>query len=299
MTQTISSDYSADTLLVDRALPVIDTVVRRRCRHWKMANDLRDDVRAEVMVRLVKRLRDSESAPIGGFEEYVAGVTSRVIDDVIRALSPEWARLKHRVRYVLGHDDRFRVVTLADGRVSCSLQAVPLLGQRRVRTHAADALARTMIDILRHGEREPLLDELVNEIAARTGVAEPIRTSGEHIAATRMPDPGALVESAQSLRSLWSEIAELPRRQRLALLLNARDVAGDSVLRLLVAEGIVSSCELASALELREADVDLFLGRLPLMDLAIADSLHVTRQQVINLRRAARDRLARRMARKR
>jgi hypothetical protein len=33
------------------------------------------------------------------------------------------------------------------------------------------------------------------------------------------------------------------------------------------------------------------------MDAAIAERLRVTRQQVINLRKAARDRLARRMAR--
>jgi hypothetical protein len=83
------------------------------------------------------------------------------------------------------------------------------------------------------------------------------------------------------------------------LLLNARDPAGDSVLRLLIAEGIVTSRELALAVEVRESDLEPLMGRLPMMDMAIAESLQVTRQQVINLRSAARDRLARRMARTR
>jgi len=295
MTRAISSDCASDVQMVDRAVPVIDAVIRRRCRYWRMANDVREDVRSEVFVRLVKRLRDEESEPIGAFDEYVAGVTSRVIDDVIRASSPEWTLLKHRIRYVLNHDDRFRVITFADGRILCSLQSPPVFGRRRVRTQAAIALAQTMIDLLwRDAERT--VDDLVNDVAHQTGVAHPIRMSGEPIAA-RMPDAESAVESTQYLARLWSEIVELPSRQRLALLLNARDAAGDSVLRLLVAERIVSAHDLAAALEVRELELDSLWGRVPLMDIAIAERLHVTRQQVINLRKSARDRLARRMAR--
>src|SRR6185436_910434 len=274
------SDRSPEMLLVDRALPVIDTVIARRCRYWKMASDLREDMRAEALLRLVRRLRDADAEPIAGFEEYVAAVTSRVIDDIIRAVSPEWTRLKHRIRYVLAHDDRFRAAVLHDGRSVCSLEPASKFGGRRVRTQAADVLARSMIDVLRGGEM--LIDELVNEIAARTGVGDPTHITGEHMASVRTPAPGAAAESAQSLRSLWKEIVELPRRQRLALLLHARDAAGDSVVRLLVAEAIVPASDLASALEVREAELDDLLGRLPLMDAMIAESLQVTRQQVIN-----------------
>jgi hypothetical protein len=299
MTLTISSDSSSDTLLFDRALPVIDTVVGRRCHYWTVANDLREDVRAEVLMRLVKRLRDPESAPIAGFDEYVAGVTSRVIDDAIRAAAPEWARLKHRVRYVLDHDDRFRVTLCAGGQLVCSLQPSSLLSRRRVRSYAADALARTMIDVLRHGEHERPIDDLVNAVAERTGVADAVRMSGHRFAPSRAAEAETALESADYLGRLWSEIVELPRRQRLALLFNARDAAGDSVLQLLISEAIVSSPEAAAAVEVAEEELRSLLGRLPLMDAEIAESLQVTRQQVINLRSAARDRLARRMARTR
>lgn len=293
MTETISA---FDVELVDRALPVIDAVIGRRNRHWKLTLDVRDDVRSEVFVRLVKRLRDEESEPIGGFEEYVAGVTSRVIDDVIRSAAPEWARLKHRVRYVLTHDDRFRVAAFADGRIVCSLRLTPVLGAKRVQTQAATALAQTMIELMRD-HAQPTVDELVSAVAQRTGIAEPVHIDGDSVVAVRAADVESAVESTQYFSRLWSEIVQLPARQRLALLLNARDAAGESVLRLLISEKIVTASEIAAALEVDAADLDALWNDLPLMDSAIAERLQVTRQQVINLRKAARDRLARRMAR--
>lgn len=295
----LSAGGMADDAVVARAVPVIDTVIRRRCRYWKIADDARDDLRSEALVRLLKRLRDPERTPIEAFDEYVAGVTSRVIDDLVRAISPEWARLKHRIRYVLNHDDRFRVSILADGRIRCSLHPAPVDGTRRVRTRAGDVLTRMVLDVLAQPEEERTIDDLVNAVAARMGIADPIHTCGDHPATTHISSPLSVVESTESLRRLWSEIVALPRRQRLALLLNARDAAGDSVLRLLVAERIVTTRQLAATLEIGEAEFEALWNGVPLIDAAIAELLQVTRQQVINLRKAARDRLARRMERPR
>jgi len=288
-----------DEALFARAVPVIDAVIRRRCRNWKIAADVPGEVRSEVLLRLVRRLRDRESDPIERLDEYIAAVASRVIDDLVRVALPEWARLKHRVRYVLDHDDRFVMTLSGDGRTICAPEAGNLFSRRRVRSSAADALAKTMLEVLHQLERAPSLDDLVTEVAARCGIADPVHADIVHIAAPRMHEPDAPFQSLQSLRALWTEIRELPRRQRLALLLNARDSAGDSVLRLLIESHVVTACELALAVEVRESDLDSLIERLPMRDLAIADSLQLTRQQVINLRSAARDRLARRTSRKR
>jgi hypothetical protein len=156
-----------------------------------------------------------------------------------------------------------------------------------------------VLDVLAHPEEGRTIDDLVNAVAARMGIADPIRTSGDHIAAAHTSSPLSIVESTESLHRLWSEIVALPRRQRLALLLNARDPAGESVLRLLVAERIVTMRELAATLEISVAELDALWSAVPLIDAAIAERLQVTRQQVINLRKAARDRLARRMERPR
>jgi hypothetical protein len=285
-----------DDALFARAVAVIDAVVRRRCRNWKLAADVPHEVRSEVLLRLMRRLRDRESDPIARFEDYVAGITSRVIDDMVRSALPEWARLKHRVRYVLDHDDRFALTVYADGRTGCAAPAKPF-GQRRVQTRAADELAQMMLEFLRDDERP--IDDLVNQIAGRLGIIDPVHVEPASVSVSAALDPGVGLESLQSLNELWREIRALPPRQRLALLLNARDAAGDSVMRLLIESGVVTARELALAVDVRESDLEPLIARLPMMDVAIAEWLQVTRQQVINLRSAARDRLARRTSRKR
>ena len=284
-----------DDALFARAVVVIDGVIRRRCRGWKIAADVPAEVRSEVLLRLLRRLRDQESDPIERLEDYVAAIASRVIDDLVRAAFPEWARLKHRVRYVLEHDDRF--VVSSDGRNILALAPSLPSGGRRVRSSTAAALAKTMIGVLRELYSPRSIDELVSEVAARSGIADPIHADAVRMAGPRMQEPDVAVESLQTLRALWMEIESLPTRQRLALLLNARDPAGDSVLRLLLESSAATRPELARALDVRERELESFIARLPLRDLAIADRLQLTRQQVINLRRAARDRLARRTSR--
>jgi hypothetical protein len=103
------------------------------------------------------------------------------------------------------------------------------------------------------------------------------------------------LENLQSLRSLWSEIAELPPNQRVALLLGARDASGESVLRLLPGTGIATIRQIAETLLLDARALAELWRALPLDDNRVAAMLRMTRQQVINLRRSARDRLKRRL----
>jgi RNA polymerase sigma factor (sigma-70 family) len=251
-----------------------------------------DDLRGEAVLRLLRRLREmaDENTAIENFEAYVAGIASRVIDDAVRVARPEWTRLKNRVRYLVTHDDRFRLssggefVSLANGRTA------------RVRTAAARELAKSAIDVLATAGRQLGIDDLVSALAERAGVSDDLALWPQPPAST---DPAAQLETVETLRCLWNEIAALPPRQRAALLLHARDSGGESVLRLLFATAIVSSGDAAAALEIHPRDLASLLEDLPLSDRVIARRLGVTPQQVINLRKAARDRLARRMARPR
>ncbi|HEX8409823.1 MAG TPA: hypothetical protein VF883_13260, partial [Thermoanaerobaculia bacterium] len=107
-------------------------------------------------------------------------------------------------------------------------------------------------------------------------------------------DPTGSLEATQFLTVLWQEIRLLPLPQRTALLLQARDSGGESVTCLLPLAGIAGIDAIAEALEMAaESFVELW-PRLPLDDRTIAGILGVTRQQVINLRQAARNRLSRR-----
>ncbi len=108
-------------------------------------------------------------------------------------------------------------------------------------------------------------------------------------------DADVVLAEVQSMQSMWNEILALPLQQRAALLLNLRDPNGGSALWLIASAAIASVRKIAAALEWPAEDFANIWPRLPLSDLDIAQRLAVTRQQVINLRQAARQRLARRI----
>jgi hypothetical protein len=91
------------------------------------------------------------------------------------------------------------------------------------------------------------------------------------------------------------EICGLPRPQRVALLLNLRDAQRRDALTLLPLIGIASLRDLANVLEIEPQRFAEIWNALPLDDLSIGALLRISRQQVINLRKSARERLARRM----
>ena len=97
------------------------------------------------------------------------------------------------------------------------------------------------------------------------------------------------------LERLWGEILQLPARQRAALLLNLRDDEGRGMIELWPQTGIAQMAELARALDLTESALRELWPTLPRDDQWIAERLGITRRQVINLRKCARERLARRL----
>jgi hypothetical protein len=104
------------------------------------------------------------------------------------------------------------------------------------------------------------------------------------------------LEHRSWLKRLWEEILLLPLRQRLALLLNLRDEHGGAALPLFPATGVASMRQIAAALEMEAVALAGIWNQLPLADQTIAARLSVNRQQVINLRKSARERLGRRLA---
>jgi hypothetical protein len=79
------------------------------------------------------------------------------------------------------------------------------------------------------------------------------------------------------------------------LLLNLRDHEGGNALTLFVLLGIAGIDRLAAAVGMSANELAEIWSELPLGDAAIAARLGVTRQQVINLRKSARERLRRRL----
>jgi hypothetical protein len=78
-------------------------------------------------------------------------------------------------------------------------------------------------------------------------------------------------------------------------LLNLRAADSAPAVSLLPIVGVASIRTIAETLEFSAESFAALWKSLPLEDLAIADLLGVTRQQVINLRKSARERLTRRI----
>jgi hypothetical protein len=142
------------------------------------------------------------------------------------------------------------------------------------------------------------LDDLVNIVAdicrEKDQPDEPLDTVMNLAAPTL--DFETILEQQHMLALLWQEVCELPRRQRLALLLNFKDARGQDLVSLLPYTRTATIEQIAKAIDFPLVEFLRLWNKLPLDDATIAELLGATRQQVINLRKCARERLERRMS---
>jgi len=151
--------------------------------------------------------------------------------------------------------------------------------------------------------RRPLeLDELVNIIGELWQIQEPKQTTRVEEEDSGLPSSSGASQSTldqleirRYLKHLWMEICELPSGQRMALLFNLRDGNGEDGLDLFHLTGTATLEQIASSMQISLNEFWKLWPTLPLDDLAIAQRMNLTRQQVINLRKSARQRLGRRM----
>jgi DNA-directed RNA polymerase specialized sigma24 family protein len=292
--------------LIAESQPVIDGVLARfrRSRTLVTPEDA-EDINSTIHLRLVQKLRSVAAAPdeaIENFRGYVATLAYNAVNDHLRKRFPEWTRLKARLRYALTHDSRLAIWPGAAGLL-CGLAAwqgceahvsePPAMATLAAadRGDAASALEQ----IFRAAGGSVLFDDVVDVIAEAWSVVD-LETapldglSDASVAATRLED-------LDFARALWVEIRELRPMQRKALLLNLRYGGETNIVSLLVLGGIARFDEIAEALEMSSAELASIWRRLPIDDSTLAARFGVTRQQIINLRKAARDRLNRRLRR--
>jgi DNA-directed RNA polymerase specialized sigma24 family protein len=304
-------------LLERDASPLAWEVIRGHLRGPAKA-DL-DDVHAGVLLRLAAHLRDlrlrgAAASPIRAFASYVAVIAHNACHAFLRERSPQRARLRTRARYVLTRDPRLALWEGSGREWLCgpargrgapwNPESVTRLAEmsRQIAPISFPDLVPAVLDRLEGPAR---FDDLVDALAAILGVSDepPSSRSREEDDSAPRPrevaDPAPSAEEALHQRTflvrLWSEIRELPPRQRAALLLNLRDADGRGMIGLFPITEIATVAALAQALEMPEARLQELWDSLPRDDEWIAGLLGVTRRQVINLRKCARERLARRL----
>ena len=255
---------------------------------------------ATVHLRVIGRLQALCEAPddaVAAFEDYVATLTYNVLHDHLRRRYPERTRLRNRLRYVLTRDPRLALwdtpagpaagLAAWRGRSETGPLPVEATDAMRDAKKPADAVA----EIVRAAGRPVTLDALVQAAGEWWGITDVHAALAEQGGS----DTALQFENREFLRALWREIRELPAAQRKALLLNLRDPETVNVAALIALTGTAPFDDIAAAVELTARELAEIWNDLPLDDLRIASLLGMTRQQVINLRKSARQRLARRM----
>ena len=271
---------------------------------------------------------------IESFRAYVGATGANGCRAWLRARHPERTRLQNQLRYLLRHDPELALWEGSDGVLVCGLAGWrdrspgelrdllarapgdPGAPQARELALGGPARAIPLPELVRRlllwRGRPWAFRELQNATADLLGVQDrpPLSLSGESAAAGdgEGADPQPSIDLAETragahrelegrqfLVALWHEVRELPLGQRRALLLNLRDDQGRDRLALLTLTGLTTRGALARLLELPEAELEELWDELPLDDRTIAQRFDLTARQVINLRKSARARLARRL----
>ena len=279
------------------------------------ALDLAQSIRVLLVSELHKLKSNSGQRVITDFRQYVAVKAYSACADYFRQKHPQRWRLKNALRYQLKQNGRFTLQENERGKWVCGLRtwtAEP--GSRRA--EAADVgllfpdgtsrllqlpLSELLENLLERAGGPLALDRVVGIVAEVKGIKDrPLESFDQDKVLNESlfnPIPGADagLEQHLYLGRLWEEVSSLPALQRSALLLNLRDANSDSVIAFVPYLGIASKNEIAELIGIPEERFAQLWNDLPLEDSAIAQLLGITRQQVINLRKTARERLARRM----
>ncbi len=307
-------------LLDPGILQLIQRTVTHELARSRRAASAIDDVTAEVHMRLVARLqawRAGAEDPVDNLHGYARTLALHACYGVLRREFPERTRLRNKVRYVLTHHPDMAIDTDESGQSTArltTLRRAPAGGSTRAwlddPTGVSERLGlgpSTPIPqltrrVLEHCDVPPRLDELVDGLARVLGIADAPLVTEDASGAVGVdlpspePDIAALLEHREALGQVWLELLELPPGQRAALLLNLRDADGSALIQTFPATGIADKAALAGALGMTMADLEVLWPDLPLDDLRVAARLGITQQQVINLRKSGRARLARRLA---
>ena len=289
------------------------------------------EIESEVMALLLTELNKLQQAAapdvIGNFRSYVAVVTFHACARYLNQKNPQRGQLKRRLRYLLTTRTDFALWQSAEKNWLCGFKqwqdqegyraktgssARQINGSRQLAHFAAQGsqnaehlpLEELLPAMLNWAGTPVAFEELVNVIAGLQGLKKQVpHSDGDGEAAAeelaQLPDPradiAAELDQRLYLQRLWAEICELPHRQRVALLLNLKDAQGRGMIALFPLTSVATMPQLAATLEMPLEHFAAIWNELPWEDAAIALNLGLTRQQVVNLRKCARERLARRM----
>ena len=320
------SDELLRAIIDEHADPIIKKILRSKLRvslngggtqQNQDALEIAGDLRASIISTLRALRQNPNQTAIASFPDFVAIKTYSACADYFRERNPRRWRLKGLLRRRLRQNPRFALWQAEDKRWYAGFSGRPETGTQAEQSDAYDSASHPPDGKL--SEAQVKSDEFLGDLFARSGgpigFDQVVKIAAEtwHI---HDPPPESLdaggserddhftsseprvdlaLEQRLFFEQVWREVCQLPVLQRAALLLNLRDSRDGGVISFLPFLGVASKEELARLLEMPHEDFQKLWNELPLDDSRIAQMFGITRQQVINLRKTARERLARRM----
>lgn len=299
-----------ERIIVHEVRPLVTGVIARSARgDVPLADEDAHDVAVQITLRMIRKLRATatvEEESIQCLTAYVTTLTQHAIHDIQRRRSPERTRFKSRLRYLLMHDpafglwdhdagatcgfDAWRDRDPVDAPAAAAVRAARRIGSQQP-ARAVRAVFQEVGVPIRFSHLVTMLVEAWNVVESEPDA--PPAAAGD----PADDDPLARLTSREYVAALWREIELLPPHQRTALLLNLREPGGGNAVALFALVGAATLSRIAKALGMTVHELAAMWHSLPLDDRTIAARLGVSRQQVINARKSARQRLARRMTR--
>lgn len=311
------NEAEAEAILSDliskHVTPLIHEIVKYKLRVSTAKQSLREadaaEVCSSVLVKVLERLRkwrlNSENNQARAVLDYVAMAAYHTCNQYWRDSNPIRNRTKNSLLYLFNRSDELAlwkkerdwICGLSSWKNKQNLADSTALDQISAKSLKKENKLERLKAIFLELNAPLRLNDLVNLMMRLEGIDshDPESEGLENVVDSSKASAEKKLEQHQFLKNLWSEILQLSEKQKTALLLSMRDEDGGSILPLLFSLRIATAKELVSALSMSTDQFGKFWSELPLDDLRIASFLGITRQQVINLRKCARERLARRI----
>src|ERR1041384_5806049 len=220
------------------------------------ANDLFNDIIANLLLRLRHIRRDRAQGAIADFRGYIAATAYNACNFYLRQKYPRRSRLKNRLRYLLSHDATFALWKSEASGLICGFAkwrnksaVTPQRLFEKIRQDPNEwiqnvdlpdvgierAQLANLLNTLFQSCGGPIkLDELVNIVADVCREKDQPDESLDTVVNLAAPalDFEKILEQQHLLTLFWQEVCQLPRRQRMALLLNFRDGSGQDLITL-------------------------------------------------------------------
>jgi DNA-directed RNA polymerase specialized sigma24 family protein len=315
------AEAARERLFTEHFLPVVRAKVGVRL---SPSSDVHRDICQEVFERLTKKLQQlsvqtdhngaSSMVRKSNWRSYAEKIAFHCVVNHIRKQSQLWRSISGRLRYLVETQGKRFAIWRVDTQEVCGLSGWrdrPYVQLRSDDSRLADVMAGM-------AKPWPELVEKVLEIAAapvrfdklvalfhRYSVPKhetpmPVKhdeddlsSECENLPATQ-PTSEYHAYLTQMTEHMWKSICSLPVEHRRALMLNLKGADGGDI-QLVDYLKLASREEIARCVEIPENQFEKLWPELPLDDNKIAQMSGATRQQVINWRSAARERLKREM----